>query len=81
MHKKVKEVTDRKRGINTSSRCIKDRNCRGLFDKKEVAKRWVKYIKELYEDEKRSDSENSQVGEGLELLKEVTKRWVNHTFY
>ena len=33
-----------------------------------VAKRWVEYIKELYEDENRSDSENSQVG--LELLKE-----------
>ena len=70
MHKKVKEITDRKRGIKTSSGCIKDRNGRVLFDKKEVAKRWVEYIKELYEDENRSDSLNSQVGEGLELLKE-----------
>ena len=65
---KVKEMTDRKRGIKTSSVCIKDRNGRVLFDKKEVAKRWVEYIKELHEDENRSDSENSQVGEGLELL-------------
>ena len=70
MHKKVKEMTDRKRGIKTSSGCIKDRNGRILFDKKEVAKQWVEYIKELYEDENRSDSVNSQVGEGLELLKE-----------
>ena len=70
MHKKVKEITDRKRGIKTSSGCIKDRNGRVLFDKKEVAKRWVEYIKELYEDENRADSEDSKVGEGLELLKE-----------
>ena len=70
MHKKVKEITDRKRGIKTSSGCIKDRNGCVLLDKKEVAKRWVEYIKELYEDENRSDSLNSQVGEGLELLKE-----------
>ena len=70
MHEKVKEITDRKRGIKTSSGCIKDRNGRVFFYKKEVAKRWVEYIKELYEDENRADSEDSQVGEGLELLKE-----------
>ena len=66
----MKEITDRKRGIKTSSGCIKDRNGRVLFDKKEVAKRWVEHIKEPYEDENRSDSEKSQVGEGLELLNE-----------
>ena len=70
MHKKVKEITDKKRGIKTSSGCIKDRNGHVLFDKKEVAKRLVEYIKELYEDENRSDAEDSQVGEELELLKE-----------
>ena len=70
MHKKVKEITDRKRGIKTSSGCVKDRNGHVLFDEKEVAKRWVEYIKVLYEDENRADSVDSQVGEGLGLLKE-----------
>ena len=56
MHKKVKEITDRKRGIKTSSGCIKDRNGRFLFDKKEVAKQWVEYIKELHEDTKGKSS-------------------------
>ena len=70
MHKKVKEITDRKRGIKTSSGCIKDQNGRVLFHKKEVAKRWVEYIKELHADEDRSGSEGVPVSEEPELHKE-----------
>ena len=78
VHKKVKEITDRKRGIKTSSGCIKDRNGRVLFDKKEVAKRWVEYIKELYEDEIRDEKVDIKV-DGTTLEQVETFKYLGQT--
>ena len=49
MYDKVKELT--KKCTQKGGGSITDKNGKILFDQKEIAKRWVEYIKELYDDE------------------------------
>ena len=53
LHNKVKQLTDRKSGLKTNSCCIRDKDGQLLFEREEIEKRWVEYISELYNDEKR----------------------------
>jgi len=49
VHKKVKEVTNKKKG-HSNAGCVKDRNGNVLFDGVDIASRWTEYINELFED-------------------------------
>ena len=51
MQKKVKQATRQNRG-SSSAGCIKDKNGNSLFGKEERAQRWVKYVAELYDDDR-----------------------------
>ena len=44
LHEKIKELTDRRRGINTSSSCVNNKDGKMLLEKEEIEKRWVEYI-------------------------------------
>ena len=68
MHQKVKELTDRKNEIKSGSSCIKDKNGDMLFEKDQVAERWVEYISELYADDNRPEKEIITEIEGPEIL-------------
>ena len=69
LHEKVKKMTDRKRNIKTNSGCIKDKNGKLLFDKKDVAARWEEYVRELYDDPNRKEKVQINGEEGPDLLK------------
>ena len=58
MHRKVKILTDRKKNVNTASSCIRDEEGNMLFEREDVAKRWVEYVKKLYDDVDRRESEH-----------------------
>ena len=49
MYDKVKELT--KKCTQKEGRSITDKNGKILFDQEEIAKRWVEYMKELYNDD------------------------------
>ena len=49
MHIKIKDLTNNERTAAKTS-CIKDKNGQLLFDQQEIAKRWVEYISNLYDD-------------------------------
>ena len=49
MYDKVKELT--KKHAQKAEGSITDKNGKILFDQEEIAKRWVEYIKELYDDD------------------------------
>ena len=49
MYDKVKEL--RKKCIQKDGGSITDKNGKILFDQEDIAKRWVEYIKELYDDD------------------------------
>ena len=68
MHQNVKELTDRKNEIKSGSSCIKDKNGDMLFEKDQVAERWVEYISELYADDNRPEKEIITEIEGPEIL-------------
>jgi len=56
LHQKVKQMTDKRRHINVNSGCIKDKNGKLLFDRKDVGERWQEYIEELYDDPNRDEA-------------------------
>ena len=70
MHDKVRLLTDRKRNIKTSNECVRDKDGRLLFDKDDVAKRWVEYIKELYDEPEREGMVLQEKESGPDILKE-----------
>ena len=49
MYDKVKQLTKKCKQKGEGS--ITDKNGKRLFDQEEIAKRWVEYIKELYDDD------------------------------
>ena len=53
LHKKVKDLVDRRKRIKSNSGCIRDKTGKLLFEQQEIEKRWVEYISELYDDEQR----------------------------
>ena len=53
LHKKVKDLVDRRKGIKSNSGCIRDKTGKLLFEQQEIEKIWVEYISELYDDEQR----------------------------
>jgi len=46
-------LVDRRKGIKSSSGCIRDKSGKLLFEQQEIEKIWVEYISELYDDEQR----------------------------
>ena len=73
MHQKVKELTDKKKGIKTNSGCIRDKNGTMLFEKDLVANRWVEYISDLYKDEDRKEKEEIEELNGPPILETEVK--------
>ena len=53
LHKKVKDLVDRRKGIKSNSGCIRDKTRKLLFEQQEIEKRWVEYISALHDDEQR----------------------------
>jgi hypothetical protein len=51
MHQQVKELSTKKKRIGRGSNCIEDKEGKMLFEDKEITKRWVEYVQELYNDE------------------------------
>ena len=51
MHNKVKDLTSKNTNMKVIG-CIKDKNGNNLFDQEEITARCVKYITELYEDDR-----------------------------
>ena len=77
LHEQVKKLTNKKRGIKTNSRAIKDKNGILLFDKQEVANRWEEYIKELYDDKARPAQKELYETKGPDLMKEEINHAIN----
>ena len=78
MHAKIKELTNRKRNVNTDSGCIKDKNGNLLFERDEIGRRWTQYIKSLYSNQTRSKPEEFENPEGPEILIEEVKKAIKH---
>ena len=70
LHKKVKELTDRKQGIKTNTGCVNSKDDQLLFEKQAVADRWVEYIKELYDDIDRGQKPETSGDSGPSILKD-----------
>ena len=68
MHNKVKELTS-KNTKKKPSGCIKDKNGNILFNQEEIAARWVKYITELYVDD-RDHMPKFEVTSGESIIKD-----------
>ena len=65
-----------KRSKNTKKKatgCIKDKNRNILFNQEEIAARWVKYITELYEDNKKQ-MPKFEVTSGASIMKEEIQK-------
>ena len=72
MHSRIKLVTGRKRGNNTTT-CIADKNGDIIMEKDEILSRWSEYIGELYNDN-RSDMPDI----AAEVESPITRREVEH---
>ena len=72
MQNKVKELKS-KNTKEKASGCIKDKNRNILFNKEEIAARWVKYITELYEDH-REQMHKFEVTSGASIMKEEIQK-------
>ena len=70
MYGKVKELT--KKCTLKGGGSITDKNGKILFDQEEIDKRWVEYIKELYDDD-RAPMPQFEITSGQSILKEVEK--------
>ena len=70
MHKKIKEMTNRKHGIKTNSGCVNDADGKLLTDKDQITERWREYVSLLYSDDNRRGCEGLNATEGPEILKE-----------
>ena len=53
-HQKVREITDKYKCRNGKHGCIIDESCNIVMETKDILERWGKYIKELYDDPKRT---------------------------
>ena len=73
MHSRIKLVTGRKRGNNTTT-CIEDTNGDIIMDKDEILSRWSEYIGELYNDDNRGDMPDI----AAEVESPITRREVEH---
>ena len=73
MHSRIKLVTDRKRGNNTTT-CIEDKNGDIIMEKDEILSRWAEYIGELYNDDNRGDMPDTPT----EVESLITRRVVEH---
>ena len=51
VHAKVKEMSTKKRS-KSGTNCIRDKNCKMLFDSNDVINIWVEHVAELYHDER-----------------------------
>ena len=54
MHSRIKLVTGRKRGNNTTT-CIEDKNRDIIMEQVEILSRWSEYIDGLHNDDNRGD--------------------------
>ena len=72
MHNKVKELTSRSTKKKAGG-CIKDKNGNILFNREEMAARWVEYITELYEDH-REQVPKFEVTSGASVVKEEIQK-------
>ena len=71
MYDKVKELT--KKCTQKVGGSITDKNGKILFDQKEIAKRWVEYINELYDDD-REPMPHFEITSGQNILKEEVEK-------
>ena len=69
LHRKVKNVTGKNKKAEDSG-CIKSEEGEMLFEKEDVEKRWVQYIKDLYDDPDREDREDIPTGSGPDITKD-----------
>ena len=72
MYNKIKDLTNNKRNTTQTS-CIRDKNGQLLFDQQEIAKRWVEYISNLYDDN-RNEIPEFEVTTGENILKEEVEK-------
>ena len=73
MHSRIKLVTGRKRGNNTTT-CIEDKNGEIIMEKDKIIYRWSEYIGELYNDANRGDMPDI----ATEVESPITRREVEH---
>ena len=73
MHSRIKLVTGRKRGNNTTT-CIEDKNGDIIMEKDKILSRWSEYIGELYND----DNRGSMPDIAAEVESPITRREVEH---
>ena len=73
MHSKIKTVTGRKRGNNTTT-CIEDKNGDIIIEKDVILSRWSEYIGALYNDDNRDDMPDI----AAEVESPITRREVEH---
>ncbi|KAG1701719.1 putative uncharacterized transposon-derived protein F52C9.6 [Nymphon striatum] len=74
LHKEIKELTGCAKS-NQSTGCIKSRDGIILLEQEEIQKRWVEYIRELYDDNRGQQlSEYERLGEGPEILQKEQER-------
>ena len=73
MHSRIKLVTGRKRGNNTTT-CIEDKNGDIIREKDEILSRWSEYIGELYNDDNRGEMPDI----AAEVESPITRREVEH---
>ena len=71
MYDKVKELT--KKCTLKGGGSITDKNGKILFDQEEIDKRWVEYIKELYDDD-RAPMPQFEITSGQSILKEEVEK-------
>ena len=74
LHAEVKQLTDRKSGLKTSSGCIRNKDGKLIFEKDEIEKRWVEYISELYDDDDERGNEIEFIGGGPDITEEQVVR-------
>ena len=71
MYNKVKELT--KKCTQKGGGSITDKSGKILFDQEEIAKRWVEYIKELYDDDL-EPMPHSEITSGQSIQKEEVEK-------
>ena len=74
MYDKVKQLT--KKYTKKGEGSITDKNGKILFDQEEIAKRWVEYIEELYDDDW-EPMPQFEITPGQSILKEEVEKQYN----
>ena len=69
-HQKIREITGKYKGQNGKHGCIIDESGNIIMETKDILERWGRYIKELYDDPKRTNIPISFEGDlsGPEIL-------------